>query len=175
MESTFLKKNTWIPAAALILLAGTSRMIPHPFNFTAIGAMALFSGATFKDKRWAYLMPILTLFITDLFLGFHVSMLPVYACFAFTVAMGTLITSNRNIFRIAGLSLLSSVVFFLVTNLPVWYADLSLYPLTWTGTMESYTMALPYFSNQMLGDLFYNGLLFGIYHLAVSSRKTVTA
>jgi hypothetical protein len=68
-------------------------------------------------------------------------------------------------------SLLSSIIFFLVTNLPLWYLDQGLYPMTWSGTMTSYTLAIPFFNNQILGDLFYNGVLFGAYALIGSTSK----
>ena len=168
-------KNTFLPVAFLIVLAAITRFIPHPFNFTAIGAMALFSGANFKDKRFAYLMPIGVMLLTDWFLGFHFSILPVYACFAFTVWMGTKISNKQNAGTVVGSSLISSIVFFLVTNLPLWYLDRHLYAMTMQGTLQSYTMALPFFSNQIIGDLFYNGLLFTVYHVVVLKNKKVIA
>ncbi len=168
-------KNTFLPVVLLIILAAITRFIPHPFNFTAVGAMALFSGANFKDKRFAYLMPIGVMLITDLFLGFHFSILPVYACFAFTVWMGTRISSKQNVMNVSGSSIISSVVFFLVTNLPFWYLDQHLYPMNLQGTFMSYTMALPFFSNQIIGDLFFNGVMFSVYHLVVLKNNKVVA
>ena len=170
-----LTKNTVLPVALLIVLAAITRLIPHPFNFTAIGAMALFSGANFKDKRFAYLMPISAMIITDLFLGFHFSILPVYACFAFTVWLGTRISSRQSVLNVGSSSLVSSIIFFLVTNLPLWYIDQQLYPMNLQGTLQSYTMALPFFSNQILGDLFYNGVLFSLYHFVVVRQNKVAA
>lgn len=152
-------------AIILIVLAAITRFIPHPFNFTAVGAMALFSGANFRDKRYAFLLPIFVMLITDIIIGFHFSMLPVYACFAFTVWIGTRIKNNKNVVTIFGGSLFSSLIFFLITNLPFWYADQSLYPLSIEGTMQSYRMAIPFFKNQIFGDLFYNSVLFGVYNL----------
>ena len=111
MDQRSIKAN-FLPAAILIVLAAITRFIPHPFNFTAIGAMALFSGANFKDKRFAYLMPIAVMFITDLFLGFHFSILPVYACFAFTVFMGTKIASKQNVASVGITSIASSSCIF---------------------------------------------------------------
>ncbi len=160
-------KGSFLPVAILILLAALTRFIPHPFNFTAIGAMALFSGANIKDRRFAYLLPILVMLVTDMVLGFHFSMLPVYACFAFTVWMGTRISSKQKVLNIASSSMTSSIVFFLVTNLPFWYLDQGLYSMSLQGTVESYTMALPFFTNQILGDLFYNGVLFSAYHFVI--------
>jgi len=171
MKPQYKNVNTLLLAAGLVLFAAITRLLPHPFNFTAIGAMALFSGATFRNKPWAYLLPFTALFLTDLILGFHFSLLPVYACFAFTVWIGTKINSQPKPMQIGVFSILSSVVFFLVTNLPVWYADISLYPISLKGTLTSYTMALPFFKNQILGDLVYNALLFGVYHLFAQSRK----
>ncbi|MFN8143196.1 MAG: DUF6580 family putative transport protein [Bacteroidia bacterium] len=171
MNVTVTKTNAFLIAGLLIFIAAITRIIPHPFNFTAIGAIALFSGATFKDKRWAYILPFIAMIITDTYIGFHFSILPVYACFALSVALGTLIKNKPNAFNVIGLSLISSTIFFLVTNLPIWYADMSLYPISWSGTMESYTMALPFFTNQIAGDLFYSGLFFGVYHILEKSRK----
>lgn len=153
----------------MIIFAIITRFIDHPFNFTAIGAIALFSGANMRDKRFAYLVPVAALLISDAVIGFHSSVIPVYACFAFTVFLGTTIRKKKHIMNIAFTSILSSIVFFLVTNLPFWYADLSLYPLTWNGTVQSYQMAIPFFFNQVAGDLFFNALLFGIY--AFVSKK----
>ena len=160
-----------LPAISLLLVAALSRFIPHPFNFTAVGAMALFAGANFKDKRIAYLMPITIMLLTDLILGLHTSMIPVYGCFAFTVFLGTQINGKASFLRVGTASILSSVIFFLVTNLPLWYLDQGLYPMTWAGTMESYTMAIPFFNHQVLGDLFYNAVLFGSYSLYLSARR----
>ncbi|MFN8164899.1 MAG: DUF6580 family putative transport protein [Bacteroidia bacterium] len=163
-----------VPAILLLAVAGLSRFIPHPGNFTAIGAMALFSGAVIADRRLAFLLPMIVMLVTDFVLGLHVSMIPVYACFALTVFIGTRIGSNPKFFKVVAGSLLASVIFYLVTNLPIWYADQSLYPLTFAGTMESYTQAIPFFRNQVMGDLFYSGLLFGIFSL-YRSTKRVTA
>ena len=81
-----------------------------------------------------------------------------------TVQTGTQKDSSKAGHVILG-SLLSSLVFFLVTNLPFWYADLSLYSLDLKGTITSYTMALPFFKNQIAGDLFFSGMIFGSYYL----------
>jgi hypothetical protein len=170
MEPSKNKSQLFLSAILLIVLAAITRFIPHPFNFTAVGAIALFSGANFKDKRYAFLFPFIILFLTDLFFGFHFSMLPVYACFTFTVWLGVLLSKNQSVLTIIGGSLLSSIIFFLITNLPFWYMDLRLYPATLQGTLESYTMALPFFRNQILGDLFYNAVLFGVYHLVFRKR-----
>jgi hypothetical protein len=157
--------------ATLVIAAIASRFIPHPFNFTAVGAAALFSGAIMKDKRYAYLIPVAILFLTDVIIGLHFSMIPVYGCFALTVWIGTKIGNHPRWSYIIGASLISSILFFLITNLPFWYIDLHLYPMTLEGTLSSYNMALPFFRNQLVGDLFFNGVLFGIYFLITSNKR----
>jgi hypothetical protein len=158
----------------LILVAGAAltRLLPHPANFTAVGAVALLGGSMLSNRRLALLVPLLILLVTDLVLGFHVSMLPVYACFALTVWIGTRLPGRPGPWPVAAGALSSSVIFFLVTNLPLWYADLSLYPLTWQGTLQSYAAALPFFGNQVAGDLIYSAVLFGLYSL-LEGRKAV--
>ncbi len=174
MKENKALSGSFVLALVLIVVAAVTRFIPHPFNFTAIGAIALFSGAVVKDKRLAFLIPISVLLFTDMILGFHFSMLPVYTCFAFTVFMGIFIKNKQNIFSIAFASLVSSLVFFLITNLPFWYWELGLYPMTISGTMESYKMAIPFFKNQLVGDLFYNSMLFGFFYLGIKKTKPVS-
>jgi hypothetical protein len=153
-----MKYIQYLPVIALMIIAAVTRFIPHPFNFTAIGAIALFGGATISDKRLAFLLPLVVMFITDLFIGFHNVMIPVYACFAFTVLLGTFIKHKQTVKTIAAASIFSSVIFFLVTNLPFWFR--ARYPHTFAGAIESYTLSLPFLANQVAGDLFYNAVLF---------------
>jgi len=155
----------YISIGLLITFAIITRLMPHPFNFTAIGALALFSGSVISNKKLAFIIPFLAMIIADAFLGFHSSMIPVYLCFAVTVWIGMTMIKKINLLTIPSAAFFSSILFFLVTNLPFWYADISLYPLTWQGTLESYTAALPFFGNQIAGDLFYSGTLFGAYYI----------
>jgi Family of unknown function (DUF6580) len=143
-------------------------LLPHPWNFTPIGAMALFGGAQFASKRVAFLLPMTALFLGDLALGLHRLMPFVYGCFALTVCLGFWVRRNRRAGRIVIASLISSTVFFLVTNFSVW-AFLGTYPMTTTGLVECYVNGLSLFRNGLLGDLFYAGVLFG--GLALAERR----
>src|SRR5215831_2475493 len=77
-------------ALAIIALAAALRIAPHPWNFTPVGAMALFSGAVLRSRRLAFLFPVLALFAGDLFVGFYkfTVMLLVYASFLLSVLIG---------------------------------------------------------------------------------------
>ena len=158
-----MKYLHFIPVVVLMIIAAATRFIPHPFNFTAIGALALFGGANIRDKRLAFLLPLVVMFCTDLIIGFHRVMIPVYTSFILTVGVGILIQQRQQIKNIAIASLSSSLLFFLITNLPFWFG--TRYSSTFAGAMESYTLALPFFANQVAGDLFYNAVLFGAFAL----------
>ena len=62
-------------------------------------------------------------------------------------------------------SLISSTVFFIVTNLGVWLVG-GLYPHTLPGLENCYILALPFFRNTLMGDLLYTGVLFGSFAMA---------
>jgi len=74
-------------ALVLIVLAAAVRIAPHPWNFTPVGAMALFSGALLKDRRLAFLFPLVVLFAGDIFIGLHKLIAIVYASFLLNVAI----------------------------------------------------------------------------------------
>jgi len=152
-------------ALALIVLAAALRIAPHPWNFTPVGAMALFSGAMLRDRRLAFLFPLLALFAGDLFVGFHKLMFVVYASFLLNVAIGLWLRDRRTIARISLATLLGALQFFLATNFAVWQF-LSSFPHTASGLLACYIAGVPFFSNTLAGDALYATLLFGGYALA---------
>jgi len=141
-----------IAVVSIILLAVVARLVPHPPNFAPIGGLALFSGSHFK-KKIALLIPLAAMLISDVFLGFHNTMIYVYASFFLAVLIGRLIKNNRWQ-SLALASLTSSVLFFLITNFGVWLSY-SMYPKTLAGLFQSYLMGLPFFRNTILSDFFY--------------------
>lgn len=152
----------------MILVAAFSRLIPHMPNFTAIVAMGLLAGAQFQNRTLAVLVPLAALLVSDLLIGFHGEMLWVYGSIAFISLLSvSLLNSQSRWTRIALVSLASSILFFLVTNFAVWL-EAGLYPKTLMGLTDCYLMALPFLANQVAGDLFYSGVLFGAYAMVRS-------
>src|SRR4029077_16267853 len=86
-------------ALAIIALAAALRIAPHPWNFTPVRAMALFSGANIRTRPLAFLFPILALFAGDIFVGFHKLMPVVYASFLVSVAIGFWLRARRTVGR----------------------------------------------------------------------------
>src|SRR6267143_3569255 len=152
-------------ALALILLAAALRIAPHPWNFTPLGAMALFSGAVLRDRRLAYFFPLLALFLGDIFIGFHKLIPIVYASFLLNVAIGLWLRDRRTIARITLATLLGAVQFFIVTNFAVWQF-MNTYPHNTSGLLACYIAAIPLFWNTLAGDVVYAALLFGGFALA---------
>jgi len=152
-------------ALAIIALAAALRIAPHPWNFTPVGAMALFSGAIIKDRRLAFFVPLLALFAGDIFIGFHKLMPVVYASFLVRVAIGFWLRDRCTIARIGAATLLGAVQFFLVTNFAVWAVGLS-YSRNTEGLVACYVAGIPFFWNTLAGDAAYAVLLFGGYALA---------
>jgi hypothetical protein len=152
-------------ALALIVIAAALRIAPHPWNFTPIGAMALFSGAILKDRRLAFLFPLLALFAGDIFIGFHKLIPVVYASFLINVAIGLWLRDRRTVTRISLATLLGAIQFFLVTNFAVWQF-LGGYPHTAGGLMACYVAGIPFLWNTLAGDAVYAVLLFGSFAFA---------
>jgi len=136
----------------LIIIFGViCRLIPHPPNFSPVTTIALFSGLNFTDKKIAFLFPILILFLSDLIIGISVINLFVYSGFLAVVFLGTRVRSIKfsNI-------LLSSFIFFLISNFGVWVIG---YPKNIEGLLLCYSMAIPFLGYSIAGDLFF-GYLF---------------
>ena len=157
-----MKKINLMTYLYLIGFAVLTRIIPHPWNATAIGAIALFSGREIKHPVLAYVIPLAALFASDLILGFHSTMLFVYAAVALTVWMGQGLGSKYS--GILFGSIASSVSFFVITNFGVWFSA-NLYPMTSQGFLNCYAMAWPFFRSQWVGDFIYVAAIFGCYEL----------
>jgi hypothetical protein len=155
--------NKNIIPVATILLAVLFRMLPHPPNFTPIAAIAIFGGIYFPKKH-AFVVPLLGLGVSDLFLGFHSTIPFVYGSFFITILIGLWLKSHKNAGFILGGTLLSSVLFFIITNFGVWLTG-SMYSKDLTGLLESYILAIPFFRNTILGDIIYTGVFVGGYEL----------
>jgi hypothetical protein len=152
-------------ALVIIALAAALRIAPHPWNFTPVGAMALFSGAIISDRRLAFLFPILALFFGDVFIGFHKLMPVVYASFLVSVAIGLWLRDHRTVGRIIAATFFGALQFFLVTNFAVWAFGLS-YPRNSAGLLACYVAGIPFFWNTLAGDTAYAVLFFGGFALA---------
>lgn len=160
-----MEKTRFLVIGGMILGAAASRLLPHPPNFSPIPAMALLGGACFVEKRWAFMLPLAAMLLSDMLLGFHRLVPVVYGSFALIVCLGFWLRTRRTAVPIACAALGGAALFFIVTNLGVW-AFGSMYPKTTEGLAACFVAAVPFFGNTLLGDAAYTVLLFGGLALA---------
>mgnify|MGYP003381220939 CR=1 FL=1 len=153
-------------AISLIAFVVVSRILPHPANFASVAAIALFGGAILP-RRWAVVTPVAAMVASDLIIGLHPLVLYTWGCFAVIAFASNRLLSRISVDRVAVSSMAASVFFFLVTNFGVWMQG-QMYPMTASGLVQCYINAIPFFRGTLLGDLFYSGLLFGVYAIAAS-------
>ena len=153
----------------------------RPMGFAPQIAMALFAGSVSKDKRFAFLFPVLSLFISDLIYqilyiqglstikGFYSGQWQNYLLIASITVIGFFINKNK-IGQIFIGSLAGAVYFFLISNFMVWIGggkDINNlpYPRSFSGLMLCYSEALPFFKWSVLSTLVFNGIFFGSFYL----------
>ncbi len=173
----------------MVLAAALTRLLPHPPNFTPVGAMALFGAAYFSRKYLGILVPIVAMWMSDLLLNnlVYARLYPdfysgfswfgnlwVYSSFVLIAGIGFLLLKKVNVTNLLGASLLASIVFFLITNFGAWVID-PLYPKTAAGLSAAYFNGIPYFWNTLAGDLFFSGVLFGSYALISRSHPAISS
>jgi hypothetical protein len=153
-----------ITLLSAIVAAAALRLVPHPPNFTPIGAMALFSGAYLGRKPIALAAPLGALLLSDLVLGFYHGMATVYFSTALIVIIGMMALRRVSPMRVGAAALAGSLLFFVITNFGMWLFS-GFYPRTMAGLEACYVAAIPFFQNTVAGDLFYATLLFGGFKL----------
>jgi len=157
-------------ALGLIALAVLLRVLPHPDNFAPVAAVAIFGGAVLP-RRYAVITPLAAMIISDWVIGFHDLIVVTWGCYALIAFASSSWLRKRTLAKTTALTIGGSLFFFFVTNFAVW-AQGRLYPLTLTGLKICFIMALPFFRNTALSDVFFTASLFGLYALAtrMSSR-----
>lgn len=161
----------------LIVAAGIlSRfwMIEEP-NFKPIGALILFAGFYYGRASIGVAAMVLTMLVSDFFLGFYqpMVMLAVYGSLMVCCALGVICNrwntgrfSVGTVGKFAVASLAMSITFFVLTNLAVW-ASGTWYSTTFDGLQRCFVAAIPFFRNTVASDLLFSqGLL--LAYLAVA-------
>ena len=159
------KKLEFIIAIVFILIGVSLRLLPHSPNFAPIAAIALFGGV-YLSRKTAFVLPIVVMAISDIFIGYYEFglMIFVYSSFFLTVILGFWLKKHKKWYTVGGGAILSAILFFLITNFAVWIFT-PWYAKTIAGIIQCYIMALPFFRNTLLGDLFYTTVFFGSYEL----------
>lgn len=148
----------------LITILIFSRLIPHPPNFTPIIAAAILCGAIFRNIYFTMITIFLSMFISDLYLGFYSTIFYTYfalfvIAFLFNFNKKKLNYQNTLIYGLVG-----SIIFFIISNFGVWTTG-ELYSKNLNGLIQCYFLAIPFFKNTLLSTIFYSyiGLFTAIF------------
>ncbi|PWB38351.1 MAG: hypothetical protein C3F02_04225 [Parcubacteria group bacterium] len=147
----------------IIVAVLAARLWPHAPNFSPLASLLLFSGA-YHSKRVFLFFPLLALLISDFIIGFYAwpIMLSVYGSLALTGLIGLCLKNKVSFIGVANASLGSAVLFFLLTNGAVWFFG-TWYSHDLGGLLQCFTLAVPFFRNTVLSNLFYSIILFTAY------------
>lgn len=182
-----MNKKSILIVTGLIIFAALTRLLPHAYNFTPLGAIALFGAAYFTEKRWALVVPLLAFWMSDLLLNnityaayydgftwFTSGMLYTYGSIAMIVVLGYYLLKKITFGRVFGGALGASVIFFIVSNFGVWVSS-SMYPLTTEGFITCYAAAIPFFHYTIAGNVVYSAVLFGTYEWIRAQNPSLLA
>ena len=178
-----INKNLILTFILLILAASLYRVIPgRPWGFTPQIAMAIFGGAVIKDRRLAFLLPLLSMFISDVLYellyrngigsipGFYGGQIVNYLLISSMTVFG-LLMRKVNVVKIAGASVVAPTLFFLLSNFFVWLSsnpNAGLHrPKTFGGLVLCYEDALPFYYWTVPACLIFSAFLFGGYYLFI--------
>ena len=147
-------------------IAVISRLTPHPWNFTPMGALFIFSGFILPRRYLA--LPLLAQLATDLVIGTYDwrIMASVYGCYLAVAFTAYALKRRYSFFTILITSLAGSLAFFFITNAAVWLWS-GMYQTDFSGLASSYLAGIPFFRNSLSGDLFYSAVFFGLYEVAL--------
>jgi hypothetical protein len=155
-------------ALSLIMIGILLRFTPHAANFTPVAAIALF-GAAYLNRKQSVLVPLALMMISDLFLGLHNTILFTWGSFALIVVLGFAFNKKPTALRIGAMSLVSSLLFYLITNFGVWL--MGWYPHTLKGLVDCYVLALPFLRDFTVATVLYSAVFFGAYELIAQRIK----
>ncbi len=141
-----------------VFLLAIFRFVPHPPNATPIIAMALFAGAVFSKRIYAYLVPLAAMLFSDLVLGFHSTILYVYIAVIAAVLLGSTL-KKISVFRLGIITITASFIFYLITNFGAWLHH-DMYSQNWLGLIQAYIAGLPFFRNSIIANLMFTYLTF---------------
>lgn len=175
----------------IVIFSVVLRLMPHMPNFAPITATALFGGA-YLNKRYALIVPFLTMLISDYLLLYinpfspspvhfnHLypiwslwydnTIVAVYGSFLISGLVGLWLKSRKTVNNVVFATIFASLQFFLITNAAVWLNGM--YDRSILGLWESYVAGIPFFRATLMGDLFYTGLFFGSYELLMRLVKS---
>ena len=166
----FLIKKEFFPISLVLILA-FSRIIPHPPNFTPIITIAIMSGYLFRNIYLSIATLLISMLLSDAFIGFYKNMFFVYLSLIFIVYIFYKISNQINFKNLFLFSIFGSFIFYLISNFGVWYLG-SLYEKNFNGLIECYFLAIPFFKNTLISTIIFSYAAFFTNSLHIKNYKT---
>ncbi len=141
-------------ALALGLIIFT-RLTPHISNFTPIFAIGFFSLAIFKNKKISLFLPLIGMFLSDIFLGFYATAWANYLALFFSIFVSVSYNLKNRYFDTFSKSLVAPTIFFILSNLVVFFAW---YPQSLEGFVSCYVNAIPFYGATLLSTFAYSAV-----------------
>jgi len=135
-------------------------------GFSPIIAIALFSGMIIKEKNMSFLLPLLSLLISDIvieilhrqglfdYAGFYSDQWKNYLILLACTLIGWGLRGRSYTSIVAG-AFIAPIAFFLISNLNVWMGPYSLYSKDFNGLMDCYIAGLPFYKNALIATLLF--------------------
>ena len=172
--------SSLVSLITLVVAMIAFRFMPHPENVAPIGAFALMGGL-YLNRRFALVVPVLALVLSDLVLNaqmgypaFHAPRVLDYGIFLFIGMMALAMRNKGWKFQFGG-AVAVPFFFFAVSNFGVWLTGLGLsgqpYAKSISGLVECYVAGLPFLRGSLLGDWGFMALFAGIMALAAAGSR----
>ena len=171
-----LNRETISTIFLLIIISALYRVMPNrPLGFAPQIAMALFAGSILMNKKTSFIVPLLSMFISDIFYqilylngfsnipGFYDGQVINYALFASITAIG--FSMKQNISSILNTSFLGALFYFITSNLMVWLTS-GMYQHNLSGLLDCYYMAIPFFTGSLCATVVFNLILLTGYKVS---------
>ena len=160
MSKFFSDYKKQIFPVGLILILALSRLVPHPWNFTPVIAVAIMSGYFFKNIYFSLSILLIAMLIADVFIGFYENMIFVYLSLMFITFVFFKISKKINFKNLFVYSFAGSLIFFIVSNFGVWALESpGVYDIAYeknlNGLVECYILAIPFFGNTFLSTVIF--------------------
>lgn len=169
--SSTLKNPKLIITILLIVIGVIFRLIPHEANFAPVAALSLAAGAIL-GRKYAIIVPLSIMAISDAFIGFYNTVLFTWSAFILIALFGTAFKNSSFAKRALVGSLGASIIFFVVSNLGVWISS-GMYTHTLQGLVQCFYMALPFLRATLLSDLFFSVVTFSALMYALKPLHTL--
>jgi hypothetical protein len=173
-----LYKTIVLSLIIMVIVCSVYRIVPgRPYGFAPQWAMAIFAGAVIRDRKWAFIIPVLSMFLSDLLYqalynagistmpGFYVGQWQNYILFGLLALVG-MAMKKINVKNILVASLAAPTIYFFLSNFLIWesgagYARAK----TASGLMQCYTDGLPFYGVSLAATIVFSALLFGSFML----------